>query len=655
MRIIFFWLCFVFTTVSLSAQQQIPLKHFVQLPDTEQVQISPSGKKIAILKRVLSNGKRLLVIEVIDMETGNKSYPIVRKKNEFGVNEIIWASDEIILIKIDFFKQLKKQNTGNNPRIMFRRLRVVNLNDNSQKSILSGKALNRFQGLEWEPQFQDYIVDMLPSEPDHILHAVDWNLRNAPQVFKVNLKTLDRQVVMPGKEYWSSFLTDRQSNLRIGIYKETDSGGFVDTRTSYEVNVKDLQSKDWDVLWEFDDDAENEIWPLGFLPDPNMLLVKALHEGREAIFKVDLRQPNNKELFYSSKTHDVGGKLFYSNKTGMPVGYHTVAGVEFWDEGYKAFSRGIDKALPDTINHLKSFTEDENQYLLYTNSDIDSGTFYLGNRKEKSINPVAFVHQALDPALLRPSKRHLVTARDGNNIEVFVTLPAKYKDEPMPTIIYANHGRDDNAAVGGFDFLTQLWANRGYTVLQVNFRNNIGGYYQFTQGDVSQWAPNLYQDLADVSKWSTKQGFTNKDKMCLFGKHYAGYIALMAGAKNEQAFKCVATVGAMTDINNHLFNHKSFVSHDQMRARFSEDSSIQKAYSPISYAKTFTPSVLLIHGEKDSNVRSIQSRMMHNALRGEDKKSEHVEISEEDSSFTTDQSRMKVYAQLEAFFARHLN
>jgi dipeptidyl aminopeptidase/acylaminoacyl peptidase len=647
-------LCFLAVTINAFAQQQIPLKSFVQLPDVEKVEISPSGNKVAMLKRVMSNGERVLVVEVLDLKSGKKSYPVVRRKHEFDVHQIIWANDNIVLLKIDYFKQRKIENAGWNPKITERRLMVLNLKENTLKNILAGKTMNRFQELGWEPQFQDYIVDMLPSEPNHILHAIDWDTRVAPQVFKVNLKTLDRKTVSRGKKYWDDFLTDRQSNLRVAVYKETVSGGFIDTRTLYEINVKDLKTGDWNVVWKFEAGAENQLWPLGFLPDPNMLLIKALHQGRFAVFKVDLREPYKRELFYSSETSNVGGKLFYSNKTDMPVGYHSVVGIHFWDEDFLAFNRGIDKALPNTTNYLKVFTEDENQYLIYTNSDKDSGTYYLGSRKQKSLNPIAFAYQDLDPALMRPNTRHLVTARDGKKIEVFVTLPIGYEDLPLATIIYASQGRG-RAAVGGFDYRAQLWANRGYVVVQVNFRSGTGGLYKFMNGDVTKWAAPLYNDLADVSNWSVNIGYTDKNKTCLFAENYAGYIALMAAAKIEYPFKCVVTIGAMTDINNHLFNREGFVSHEQLRANLSDDASIQKAYSPITFADNFSPSVLLIHGENDSSIRAIQSQDMHKALKSNNKNSKHIEISDEDSSFSTDESRLKVFNAIEDFFAEHLN
>jgi dipeptidyl aminopeptidase/acylaminoacyl peptidase len=174
------------------------------------------------------------------------------------------------------------------------------------------------------------------------------------------------------------------------------------------------------------------------------------------------------------------------------------------------------------------------------------------------------------------------------------------------------------------------------------------------QGDVSQWAPNLYHDLADVTKWSVEQGYTNSAKTCLYGENYGGYIALMAAAKNEHAFKCVAAIGALTDINHHLFKSKTFVSYEQTIERFSSDSSVQSAFSPVSYAKSLLPSVLLAHGEDDSVLRSVQSEIMHDALKKHSKNSEFILIENEDSKFSTDASRIKVFTAIESFFAAQL-
>ena len=128
----------------------------------------------------------------------------------------------------------------------------------------------------------------------------------------------------------------------------------------------------------------------------------------------------------------------------------------------------------------------------------------------------------------------------------------------------------------------------------------------------------------------------------------------MATAKNEHAFKCVATIGALTDINHHLFKSKTFVSYEQTVKRFSSDSDVQSAYSPTAFASTFAPAVLLAHGEDDSLIRAIQSEMMFEALQKHNKDSELIIIEDEDSNFSTDASRIKVFKAIESFFAAHL-
>lgn len=636
------------------AQVAVPTKTFVQLPDVESVQLSPSGNKLAMLKRVISNGKRVFVVEITDLNTGKKSYPVVRKKHEFDVYQLIWASDNHILLKVDFFKQKKVENPIFVSKISKRRLMVLNLTDNSLKSILNGQTIKRFQKLGWLPQYQDKIVDILPNEPDYILHAMDWSARQAPQVFRVNLNTLARSTVLLGRENWSNIMTDRQGNVRVGMYKEVESGGLVDTEVTYELKVRDHGTKKWRVLASFVENSPSAVWPLGFLNDPNMLLVKAKSEGRDAIFKIDLRKPNERTLFYSSDDNDVGGSLFYSNKTNEPIGYATSAGVKFWDDSYETLNQSVNKALPNTHNFLRTFGIEENKYLVYSKSDVDSGTYYLGDKEAKSLNPVAFAYQGLDPVNLAQTERHSMQTQDNKLVEVFVTLPKNHDGTPLPTIIYANQG-GRNASVGGFDYRTQLWANRGYAVVQVNFRRPLAGYYGFMKGDVSEWAPTLYNDVIDAQKWAISEGITDSEKVCLYGQHYAAYIALMAAAKHPNTFKCVATVAAVTDINNYLFNNKGFTSHEQKIASWSPSASIQTQYSPTTYASKMTAPVFIAHGEDDGNVRIIQSQLMHEALLDNKKPVTYIEIPNEDSSFSTDDSRMKVYGELEMFFKQYLD
>jgi dipeptidyl aminopeptidase/acylaminoacyl peptidase len=641
----------LFVTYTM-ADTQIPIQSFVQLPDVEDVQLSPSGKKLAMLKRVVSNGKRLFVVEITDVESGQKTYPVVRRKHEFDVYNMVWASDEHLLLKVDFFQQLKIENSGFNPKISERRLMILNIKEGSLRNILSKKTMNRFQSRGWQPQFQDTVVDLLPHDPEHILHALDWNARLTPQVFKVNLNTLERSTEMIGKENWMNIISDRQGRVRAGIYKETISGGLVETKVMFELHVKDSESQKWRVLARFEQGANDSVWPLGFTNDPNILLVKSRYEGRDAIYKIDLQNGDKRTLFYANDTN-VGGSLFYSNKTNNPVGYTTHTSVIFWDEEYQEFKQRIDAALPNTDNRIISFDNTENKYLVFSKSDVDSGTYYLGNRKEKSLLPIAYTHSGLDPANLAKTTRHTFLTRDGVSRDLFVTLPPNFTEAPVPSIVYVSEGVGDSRT-GGFDFKTQLWANRGYAVVQVNFRRPLSGYYGFMHKDVTQWAPSLYNDVADAYDWAKKEKIVDPRNTCVFGQHFAGYVALMARIHNPSIFQCAATIAPVTDINNYLFANKGFTVYQQLMALWSPDGNIQQKFSPVSYVEQITTPTFIAHGEDDGIVRVTQSQLLSEALSNQDVAVKYVEIPNEDSFFSTDESRIKVYSELDTFFARYL-
>ena len=501
------------------------------------------------------------------------------------------------------------------------------------------------------------------------MNALDWNAHQSPKVFKVNLTTLKRESIEPQKQNWFRWVSDQQGNVRVGVSKENISGGLTQDRSRYDVHVKDLSSGKWKTLWTYNHGDADSITPLGFLKDPNFLLIEALHEGRDAIFKVDLRQPEKRELFYSSKKRHVGGTLFYSPLLKEPVGYHTTGGIRFWNDTYTAFDKVIDKALPTTTNYLKALSNDETKYLVYAVSDVDSGTYYLGDRKAKTLNPVAYRHMALDPSKLAPSTKQHITARDGKKIKFFVTTPKGSElkkttpketnskdagnDHALPTVIYANHGQS-NASKGGFDYRTQLLVNQGYRVIQVNFRKGTGGYYNFMRGSIDNWADQLYQDINDVAVWANEKGLVKDDKLCLLGSAYAGYAALMAVASAEYAYTCVATLGAMTDIRSQLVAHEGFSNYEIAKAQLSNKRDIQKQYSPTHHASAFTASTLLIHGTKDSEVRFKQGTQLYKALKKAKKDVEYVEIEKDDSIPTTDENRLRVYKKIETFFAKHL-
>ena len=136
------------------------------------------------------------------------------------------------------------------------------------------------------------------------------------------------------------WMTDRQERLRLAFWQNG---------TEYQIMHQAIGSKKWETLWKFESFADDQVWPMGFGQDAETLYVNAYHEGRRAIFKVNINDPGlRKELVFSDSNYDVYGSLVYSKITGGVIGARVSGhdGVTFWDEDYKNLQKSVDMSLP---------------------------------------------------------------------------------------------------------------------------------------------------------------------------------------------------------------------------------------------------------------------------------------------------------------------
>ena len=279
---------------------------------------------------------------------------------------------------------------------------------------------------------------------------------------------------------------------------------------------------------------------MGFGNDPNTLYVSAYHEGRAAIFKVDLTDPDlNRELVFSHPKYDADSSLVYSAVTNDVIGtrFSTGGGYTFFDEEYQNLQKSIDMSLPNTNNVFFDFSDDERFYVLSASSDTDPGRYFIGDRQNNSAKPFSRRYLNLDPNLMSEKVVIRYEARDGLEIEGLLTMPKGEHQKPVPAIVFP-HGGPISFDGGGFDYWTQYFASRGYAVLQMNFRGSSGYGYEFMAAGLQAWGLEMQNDVEDGTRWLIEQGIADPEKICVVGGSYGGYAALMEAARNPDLYQC---------------------------------------------------------------------------------------------------------------------
>jgi len=626
-------------TLPAGATGTIATEHFASLPDIRTVRLSPDGAYAAAIANVRHDSFTGTIIVRRDLDTGEQKPVLSLPDGEYKVNWIRWATNNKILVSF------RTREAVLGTAFTSTRLMVVDTDTREARNVIGSGTLRR---ADWIPQFQDQIVDILPDDDEHILLQADLEFQNRPDVYRINLNTGRTKRVQRGRDNVDDWFTDRQHRVRIGVYQDG---------TTKRVYEQDINGKNWRQLWEYEMLAGEDVIPKGFAADPNILYVNAYHEGRLAIFRVDLTDPElNKELIHSNERLDVTGGLVYSPKHKDVVGVRTGIGgnYEFWSAEHRSLLRSVNRALPEYTNLIISLSSDEQRIVFLSENDTQAGTYYYLDRDTMEMSPIASRYAALKPELMAEKSHIRYSARDGTSIQAFVTLPQTAESENLPAIVLP-HGGPISFDSGGFDYWTQFFANRGYAVMQMNFRGSGGFGYDFMAAGFQSWGLEMQDDVADAALWLIDQGIADPERICIVGGSYGGYAALMGAAKTPELFRCAVSFAGVTDLFALLQASRRYSNSDVAEIQIGDRRRDLRARSPITMAEDIDIPVLLIHGEKDIRVRVAQSRRMAKALERAGKDFLYIEQAEGDHHLSTNEQRLEALRAMETFLAEHLN
>jgi len=613
----------------------LPVEAFASLPDVSDVKLSPNGQLVASLVRLDSKDKKGTAVSIFNLETGKKNYPIYADNTKYIITDIQWKDNQNIFIDTKF-----AASRNGVPTI---ETRLLNLDIETKKtqSVVPPSFTKR---IGFVPQIQTNVIDYLKDDPNHVLMSLrGFEYSGEPSVVKVSMSRSGKTSIIKGAEkHIFDWMTDQQGRVRISTEIED---------TTYRVNLHNQDDvHQWHKIWEFEAFSEQQIWPLGFSVDPKYLYVLALHEGKDAIFKVDLTDPKlAKSLVHFDKNYDVSGSLQRSKLTGEVIGIGSV----YWDKKYQKLQAMLDKALPDTDNYILNLSDDENRYIALATSATEPGIYVYGDIKNKSLQAIAYRYEKLTPETLSEVKAVTYKARDGLEIEGFLTLPRDSGGKNLPTIIFP-HGGPISFDSDGFDYWTQFLASRGYAVLQMNFRGSSGYGYDFMQMGLKNWGKAMQDDVEDGTRWLIDKGIANKDKICILGASYGGYAALMGAIKTPDLYQCSVSFAGVTNLRSLVISSRRYLNYEITKEQIGSDYDELWERSPLKHAQKINLPVLLIHGEKDRIVRVSQSEDMYEELEDADKQVEYIELERGDHYLSNNDNRLKAFKAIESFLKSHL-
>ncbi|MCF2858379.1 S9 family peptidase [Pseudoalteromonas sp. SMS1] len=617
--------------ISSSAKETaaLPIEAFASLPMVSQYKLSPQGSKYAYV----ANGKGDLYLVVKDLNTG-KVYPVTKTDNlNIKLNWFDWVNDSLLVLGVSY--------TESRGHIRYTRTELLSYDLNSKRK--STKIVIRPGRNQHNAQIKDNVISMLPNDPEHVLLSIDLRKANLPDVYKLNVRTSKLKRVMSYKSHVEDWVADRQGNVRVSYHVDG-------THIYYQ--LRDLKTEKWRTIFDYEAFSNDQVTVLGFDKDPNIFYIKAIHNDKASIFKVDASDPAlPRTLVSHNPDYDVGSRLYYSPFSGAVA---AVSGSEYWDEDLKALQTSIDHALPDANNSIQDIDSRGNSYVVYSESETDAGSYLLGNREKNTIKYLDQQYPYIHGETYLGKELIVYKARDDIEIEAYITLPRGYQANVQYPAIILPHGgpysRDDET----FDYWSEFFAHNGYIVFQPNYRGSYGYGFEFAKAAIGGWGKAMQNDLEDAANWLVANNYSKQDKMCIAGGSYGGYAALMALVKHPDTYRCAASFAGVSDLGLIYWEAARFTNKDIVRKQLGGDRAQLDTVSPVNFAKVIKKPVLLIHGSEDSVVPVRHSRNMAKALESAGKDFKYIELDEGDHHLSYQPHRIKTLESMLAFFDKQL-
>lgn len=450
------------------------------------------------------------------------------------------------------------------------------------------------------------------------------------------------------------FISDGHGRIRIRGYDPAlSSDGLSSSRTRYLYNGRD--GKNWRTLGEYDS-ATGE----GFNPyrvDPALDVAYGLKklDGRDAAYSISLDGENSEKLLLARPDVDVDGFVTIGrNARVIGVSYTTdKAEVHYLDPELKRLSGALSRGLPDLpLVHFNDSSQDERKLLLWAGSDVDPGRYYLLDRDAKGLTELALSRAALEGRPLAKVQHIEFQAADGTKIPAYLTRPPGSEGRKLPAIVMP-HGGPSARDSWGFDWLAQFWVNRGYVVLQPNFRGSDGyGDAWFQANGFQSWEAAI-GDVADAGQWLVSQGIADPAKLVVSGWSYGGYAALQAAAVRPDLFRAVIAIAPVTDLARLKEEWSGWSNYRVTRDFIGSGPHIEQG-SPARQAARIKAPVLMFHGSYDRNVNVRQSRLMADRLKQANKAATLVVYDKLDHYLEDSEARRDMLIQSANFLDKSL-
>ena len=507
------------------------------------------------------------------------------------------------------------------------------------------RDLTPFQGVRAK------IVALDPNFPDELLAALNIRDRRLHDVYRINLKNgaVDLDTENPGNV--ADWAVDNGYHVRAARVFLPDGGS--------ELHVRDTAKSPWRTFqrWGADETFGSSI--VGFSQDNSGLLsISSVGANTARLIHSDLATGDS-TVISEDKRYDAGSVLIHPKK-------HTVEAVQFVRERSEWVL--VDKLLQSDFDALRNTCDGDfgiasrnlEDTLWIVAYDLDNAplTYYLFDRATKKATRLFSNQPALEKHQLAKCQPISFKARDNMTIYGYLTLPVGVPSVNLPTVLNV-HGGPWSRDTWGLDYEAQWLANRGYAVLQINFRGSTGYGKAYLNAGDREWAGKMHADLIDGKKWAAQQGYADPQRVAIYGGSYGGYATLVGLSFTPDEFACGVDLFGPSNLPTlirsippYWVTLKSVF--DKRLGKVEAEEEYLKARSPVFKADQIKKPLFIAQGTNDPRVKQAESDQIVAALRAVSLPVAYVVYTDEGHGFARPENRLDFYGRAEEFLAKHL-
>ncbi len=603
-----------------AVQTLIPMEDFFRNPERTRYQLSPDGNFLAYM----APWKSRLNIYTCNLET-NETFQVTMEE-ERNVSGYFWGSSNRIVF-------LKDKGGDENFHLF-----SVNIDGSDVKD------LTPFDGVTVQ------VIDDLPDSDDELVIGLNRRNKEVFDAYRLNIHSgqLTLEAENPGNI--TEWVTDHQGHIRLALttdgvsqsllYRQRAADDFrIVQTTSFRETLQPL-------FFTFDNEAVYALSNIG--------------RDRMAIVIYDPLTGKEKEELFLHGAMDLSG-LNYSPRRKVLTSYSYTDWKRvtiFLDPDTETVYRRIEREVDNEEIAIVSHNKAETRFLVRRHSDKTLGAYYLYETTTEKVTLLAEVSPWLNKDALAAMKPVSYQSRDGLTIHGYLTLPIDSVGKKVPVVINP-HGGPWVRDTWGFNPEVQFLANRGYGVLQVNYRGSTGYGRKFWEASFKQWGRKMQDDLTDGVDWLIAEGIADPRRIAIYGGSYGGYATLAGLAFTPDKYACgidyVGVSNLFTFMNTIPPYWKPYLTmmYEMVGNPGTEEQLLHDA-SPVFHADKIKVPLMVVQGRNDPRVNINESNQIVDALRKKGVTVNYIVKDNEGHGFHNEENRFEFYRAMESFLRLYL-